>query len=119
MSRVIKFRVWQNALKHMDIFTIDTEFDCISGWLDNCELMQYTGLKDKNGVEIYEGDKLKLNTRLVSPMIVKWDKDRSSFMAHAHNRVKQKNFRKTLTSTLARKVEVIGNIYQNPERFKP
>ena len=59
MSREIKFRVWAHASGVM--FYPDAE----AGWtmsggrlreLPNTTLMQYTGLKDKNGVEIYEGD---------------------------------------------------------------
>ncbi len=59
--RELKFRAWDIASKKM--FYPDTE----DGWgidngrlhlLPNTILMQYTGLKDKNGVEIYEGDKV-------------------------------------------------------------
>lgn len=62
MNRVIKFRILNN--KEMDFFSLDNNFDCISGWLDNSVLMQFTGLVDKNGVEIYCDDILD-NGKLV------------------------------------------------------
>lgn len=56
MNREIKFRVWstfhnKEELIYLNEFTSKDLESC-----DNWKVMQYTGLKDKNGKEIYEGD---------------------------------------------------------------
>ncbi len=46
MSREIKFRAWDKYVEKLTLTELGSK----------ANLMQYTGLKDKNGVEIYEGD---------------------------------------------------------------
>jgi uncharacterized phage protein (TIGR01671 family) len=84
-------------------------YEAIYGWDKNdvatsLQIMQFTGLKDKNGKEIYEGDIVMLNGSKV-PKVMEFRK--GSFCLDY-----------IYFGTEAYRMEVIGNIYENPELIK-
>jgi len=106
--REIKFRVWDIEKKQMlhihTLFLKNKDEICPPGIL-----MQYTGLKDKNGKEIYEGDIVHFQSQFSHESfteVVGWEIENGDEMG-------------TYTGFglfyKAKEYEVIGNIYENPE----
>lgn len=120
--REIKFRAWDSTHKLMlTIRNWNFQEHLVEGvwkWqraLHDCgggekayEIMQYTGFKDKNGIEIYEGDIVKHPYKKISKKAdVRWWL--LGFGFHYGN----DGFGKYCTPI--NNLEVIGNIYENPE----
>ncbi|MDO8226126.1 YopX family protein [Bacillus cabrialesii] len=77
-------------------------------------LMQYTGLKDKNGRDIYEGDVVKFKSAYCENKIIKAVvKFKDSLGSFVFNMGDDQGFWRMDASI--REIEVIGNIYENPE----
>lgn len=126
MSREIKFRAWDYTqgryLEHIKNITNDMagQFHHVDGeeitgsdttlLYDDVEIEQYTGLKDKNGEEIYEGDIMRYDA---IDYKVLWADYYAGFETKRLNSP-WNNAGLTL-HFLARVGTVIGNIHENPE----
>lgn len=116
MTREIKFRAWNKANKvmHLDLDpTSSPQYTSLNLYLDRiqtaCVVMQYTGLKDKNGKEIYEGDLVfDEDGEYSKTCIIEWSNDNAKFFGISV-------FDDEVYDMDEICGEVIGNIYENPE----
>ena len=120
--REIKFRAWHKEEKimgevlgidilHKEIFFSNEDVDCYEHTdFKDIELMQYTGLKDKNNKEIYEGDILfeSFGERYYKVVF-----ENGSFRAEFEGDFEEYSF--DLNDVVLHRCEIIGNIYENPE----
>ena len=107
--REIKFRAWAHGSKAMFKPSIEDGWDLLQGSLyplPNTTLMQYTGLKDKNGTEIYEGDITRRGVIVF---------ERGKFQGYYFDSNGNLNEPWEDDLYLEKNIEVIGNVYENPE----
>ena len=81
---------------------------------DNFIIEQYTGLKDKNGEMVYEGDIVLDCYDGDDAFIVEWDKDTASFILTDTEHILNVSFDNFYPDKY---LEVIGNIHHNPEQL--
>lgn len=135
--REIKFRAWNKATEAMnnyvEIYSYkDGSTGCSAGLqnnnpignTENFILMQYTGLKDKNGKEIYEGDIVVLKTEDYDKINGVVSYDRGCFMCLDSNGDfiefwDDGSYTSYHLGFLDESdIEVIGNVYENKELLK-
>lgn len=115
--REIKFREFYKK-ENIMYRDIDISNECLPIHDDNVVIMQYTGLKDKNEVEIYEGDILEafdiLGEREIYPVIF----IDGAFMGKRLDDEEFPYFYLFANRSLSETYKVIGNIYENPEMLE-
>ena len=125
-----KFRAWNKATKEMyetdEILYIDFEETeiCVKTLFfekasrhnfDDIVLMQSTGLRDKNGKEIFEGDILKVINLSSWLEVVSFNENKAMFVSKETKREVEETPLYDLFNTDIFEVEIIGNIHTTPE----
>jgi len=133
MSREIKFRAWDkytskmleqegvsgsnSCISFLDFYYDDSENRNFGSVINDLILMQFTGLLDKNGKEIFENDIIVLSHPCWSvKCIVKYDNQLACYVLESFEKI-DKGVRKSFLHIYQEDLnyKVIGNIYQNPE----
>lgn len=120
MSRELKFRCWNKSGKCWITFGCDRYCfdDGILDIMDNSDLLyeQYTGLTDKNGKEIYDGDIVEWVNGLGEKHIFEiiWNECRASFQMVEIGQ-EYPYILQGLSDKMKPYCEVIGNIHENTE----
>ena len=124
--REIKFRAWDKEKKiignvlgidilHKEMFFSNENVNCYEhADFKDIELMQYTGLKDKNNKEIYEGDIVKLRANH-GIGVVKYYDEWGAFVVEY---IKPRPLTVLGMNYYKEDIEILGNIYENSELIK-
>lgn len=109
-----KFRAWDSEKKEIEVFKTYEEiselFLALSADDGFYSIMQSTGLFDKNGKEIFEGDIVLV---LDSPYTVFYDNERGSYRLKPHDDRWNVDYMSNFSH--GGNFEVVGNIYENKE----
>lgn len=121
-----KFRAWDGAKKEMfkdtfaitesgQVVVVEQEFvtsppDYV--FVDHLVIMQSTGIKDKNGKEIFEGDIVDYKGRKA---IIKWHGSYASFIYRFVDEMQERASEWDPLFLAYHHFEIIGNVYENKE----
>lgn len=121
-----RFRAWDKEFKELvqvDALVFDEQIikatykngNVVKEDIKNYVLMQSTGLRDKNGKEIFEGDILKVTNLSSWLEVVSFNKDKAMFVSKETERKVEETPLYDLFNTDIFEIEIIGNIHTNSE----
>ena len=113
MQRSIKFRFFYKNKRIEDNLTLREIADrCSFHWHDAVIVVQFTGLLDKNGTEICEGDIVTNEHNMKMEVFYHQSEDRAEWAGRLHTFSTGGYILGWFAANLS---EIIGNIYENPE----
>jgi len=113
MNREIKFRAWDGE-KMITSFNFRNNHE---GWqafinqscIYSLPIMQFTGCKDQNGIEIFEGDLFQYHNRIG---IIKYSERMPCFVLFSDD------VEFVIDKYILKELTILGNIFANPEKLK-
>lgn len=125
-AMIPRFRAWDKEFKEMvQVYALVFDEQIIKATykngnvvkedIKNYVLMQSTGLRDKNGKEIFEGDILKVTNLSSWLEVVSFNKDKAMFVSKETERKVEETPLYDLFNTDIFEIEIIGNIHTNSE----
>ena len=132
--REFKFRIWDKKYKQWAVdfgyfkgaiegwhslhITSKELEGSIRWWKKNVEIMQFTGLHDKNGIEIFEGDIVEIQHPCWTAKCRTDFFDGAFFFVELNNPVSNSQVRADKFLKEQWDIVVLGNIYEHPELLK-
>ena len=122
--RTIKFRIFNKKIKsYIDIHSSAIMIDELNDLNDNLIVEWCTGLHDKNGKEIFEGDKLRddyydEDTVIEDYVVVVWDGKLCQWAIDNSFAKDGSSFTNLVEYFGRENLEIIGNVFENPDIVK-